>query len=99
MLLKSRLTVLLIIALLVITVLPASAMLYGQASVQAAPAEEMIKLADRAAQQVKNLIDLVQVNETALQAIESDRKRGINITEPFTSSHPTTNTHHKTKHL
>jgi adenylate kinase family enzyme len=71
MLLKSRLTALLIIALLVITVLPASAMLYGQASVQAAPAEEMIKLADRAAQQVKNLIDLVQVNETALQAIES----------------------------
>ncbi len=37
---------------------------------QATPAEELVELADRAEQQVKNLIDLVYANETALQKIE-----------------------------
>jgi uncharacterized membrane protein YgcG len=49
---------------------PASAVLYGQAQTQAAPAEELVELADRAEQQVKDLIDLVYANETALQLIE-----------------------------
>jgi len=49
---------------------PASAILYGQAQIQATPKEELVELADRAEQQVKNLIDLVYANETALQKIE-----------------------------
>jgi hypothetical protein len=49
---------------------PASAILYGQAQIQATPAEELVEVADRAEQQVENLIDLVYANETALQKIE-----------------------------
>lgn len=45
-------------------------MFYVQGQIQASPAEELVKLADRAEQQVKNLIDLVYANETALQTIE-----------------------------
>ena len=54
----------------IMTASPASAILYGQAQIQATPAEELVELADRAEQQVKNLIDLVYANETALQKIE-----------------------------
>ncbi len=54
----------------IMAVAPASAILYGQAQIQATPAEELVELADRAEQQVKNLIDLVYANETALQKIE-----------------------------
>ena len=46
------------------------AMFYVQGQIQASPAEELVKLADRAEQQVKSLIDLVYANETALQTIE-----------------------------
>ena len=49
---------------------PVSAVLYCQAQIQETPAEELVELADRAEQQVKNLIDLVYANETALQKIE-----------------------------
>ena len=55
---------------IVMAAAPASAILYGQAQIQVAPAEEMVEIADRAEQQVKNLIDLVYANETALQKIE-----------------------------
>jgi ribosomal 50S subunit-associated protein YjgA (DUF615 family) len=48
---------------------PVSAM-FGQGQVQATPAEELVEVADRAEQQVKNLIDLVYANETALEKIE-----------------------------
>jgi len=54
----------------IIAAAPASAILYGQAQIQATPAEELVELSDRAEQQVKNLIDLVYANETALQQIE-----------------------------
>ena len=54
----------------IMTAAPASAILYGQGQIQATPAEELVELADRAEQQVKNLIDLVYANETALQKIE-----------------------------
>ena len=53
-----------------IAVAPASAILYGQAQIQKTPAEEMVEVADKAEQQVKDLIDLVYANETALQKIE-----------------------------
>jgi len=49
---------------------PASAILYGQAQIQSTPTEELVEVADRAEQQVKNLIDLLYANETALQKIE-----------------------------
>ena len=52
------------------TAAPASAILYGQAQIQKAPAEKLIEVADKAEQQVKNLIDLLYENETALEKIE-----------------------------
>jgi len=54
----------------IMTAAPASAILYGQGQIQEAPAEELVEVADKAEQQVKNLIDLVYANETALQKIE-----------------------------
>lgn len=54
----------------IMAVAPASAIFYGEGQIQATPAEELVELADRAEQQVKNLIDLVYANETALQQIE-----------------------------
>jgi len=62
--------VLAILMSVIMTAAPASAILYGQGQIQATPAEELVELADRAEQQVKNLIDLVYANETALQKIE-----------------------------
>jgi len=67
---KRQLAVLAILMSVIMTAAPASAILYGQGQIQATPAEELVELADRAEQQVKNLIDLVYANETALQKIE-----------------------------
>jgi hypothetical protein len=67
---KSQLIVLAMLVSVIMAAAPASAILYGQAQVQATPAEELVEVADRAEQQVKNLIDLVYANETALQKIE-----------------------------
>jgi len=58
-----------ILASVIMATAPVSA-IYGQSQIQASPAEELVKLADKAEQQVKNLIDLVYANETALQKIE-----------------------------
>ena len=52
------------------TVAPISTILYGQGQIQATPAEELVSLADKAEQQVNNLIELVYANETAVQKIE-----------------------------
>jgi hypothetical protein len=67
---KRQLIVLAMLVSVIMAAAPASAILYGQAQVQATPAEELVEVADRAEQQVKNLIDLVYANETALQKIE-----------------------------
>jgi tetratricopeptide (TPR) repeat protein len=67
---KRQLAALVMLVSIVIATAPASAILYGQAQIQATPTEEMVEVADRAEQQVKNLIDLVYANETALQIIE-----------------------------
>lgn len=67
---KKQLIVLLIAASLVIAATPASTAFLGQAQIQLQPAEALVKIADSAGQQVKNLIDLVYANETALQKIE-----------------------------
>ncbi|MEM4244473.1 MAG: hypothetical protein QXP44_06740 [Candidatus Bathyarchaeia archaeon] len=67
---KKQLIVLLIAASLVIAATMASTAFLGQAQIQLQPAEALVKIADSAGQQVKNLIDLVYANETALQKIE-----------------------------
>jgi tetratricopeptide (TPR) repeat protein len=67
---KRQIVALAMLVSVIMTVAPASAIFAGQAQVQATPAEELVELADRAEQQVKNLIDLVYANETALQMIE-----------------------------
>jgi hypothetical protein len=67
---KRQLTALAMLVSVLIAAAPASAILYGQAQIQATPVEELVEVADRAEQQVKNLIDLVYANETALQKIE-----------------------------
>src|SRR3989304_1615783 len=67
---KSQLVVLAMLASIIMAAAPASAIFYGQAQIQATPAEEIVELADRAEQQVKNLIDLVYANETVVQQIE-----------------------------
>ena len=53
----------------IIMAAPVSA-IFGQDQVQATSAEQLVEVADRAEQQVKNLIDLVYANETALDTIE-----------------------------
>jgi tetratricopeptide (TPR) repeat protein len=67
---KRQLAALVMLMTVLIAVAPASAILYGQAQIQKTPAEEMVEVADKAEQQVKDLIDLVYANETALQKIE-----------------------------
>jgi tetratricopeptide (TPR) repeat protein len=67
---KRQVVALAMLVSVIMAAAPASAILYGQAQIQATPKEELVELADRAEQQVKNLIDLVYANETALQKIE-----------------------------
>ncbi|MBT0159750.1 hypothetical protein G4O51_07175 [Candidatus Bathyarchaeota archaeon A05DMB-2] len=67
---KRRLAALALLLSVIMAVAPSSAIFVGQAQVQATTAEELVGLADRAEQQVKNLIDLVYANDTALQVID-----------------------------
>ena len=67
---KKQLVALAVLVSVIMAAAPVSA-IYGQSQIQVSPAEELVKLADRAEQQVKNLIDLVYANETALQKIEA----------------------------
>jgi hypothetical protein len=66
---KRRIAALALLVSVIMAVAPTSA-IFGQAQVQATAAEELVELADRAEQQVKNLIDLVYANDTTLQRIE-----------------------------
>jgi tetratricopeptide (TPR) repeat protein len=67
---KTQLIALAMLVSVIMAAAPASAILYGQAQIQKTPAEEIVDLAERAEQQVTDLIDLVYANETALQKIE-----------------------------
>ena len=67
---KRQLVVLAMLVSVIMAAAPVSAIFSGQGQIQATPAEELVEVADRAEQQVKNLIDLVYANETALQKIE-----------------------------
>ena len=64
---KNKLAVLTMLMAVIIVAAPGSAMI-GQG--QAIPEEQLVAVADRAEQQVKNLIDLVYANESALNKIE-----------------------------
>ena len=66
-----RIAVLVMLATVIAAIAPASAIFYAQAQNQVNDtAEKFVELADKAGQQVKDLIDLVYANETALQKIE-----------------------------
>jgi ribosomal 50S subunit-associated protein YjgA (DUF615 family) len=67
---KKKLVALTMLVSVIMAAAPVSAIFAGQGQIQASPAEELVAVADRAEQQVKNLIDLVYANETALQKIE-----------------------------
>jgi hypothetical protein len=67
---KRKLVVLAMLVSVIMAAAPVSAVFYGQAQILATPAEQLVEVADKAEQQVKNLIDLVYANETALDKIE-----------------------------
>jgi flagellin-specific chaperone FliS len=66
---KRQLVVLAMLVSVIMTAAPVSAM-FGQDQVQATPEEQLVEVADNAEQQVKNLIDLLYANDTALDTIE-----------------------------
>jgi len=66
-----RVAVLILLITVIVSTVPASAMLYTQAqSRENNPAEKFVELADRARQRVEDLINLMYANETAIKAIE-----------------------------
>jgi len=67
---KRQLVVLAMLVSIIMTTAPASALLYGQGQIQESLSEKLVDVADKAEQKVKNIIDLIYANETALQKIE-----------------------------
>lgn len=60
------------IAMLFSVILAATpAMLLAQGQIQITTAEQMVSLAERASQQVQNLIDMINANDTAFEQIET----------------------------
>ena len=66
---KSKAAALAILISIILATAPTMFLVQGQT--QAAPAEKMVELAERAGQQVQNLIDMINANETALAQIET----------------------------
>jgi flagellin-specific chaperone FliS len=66
---KRQLVVLAILGSVLIMAAPVS-VIFGQGQVQATSAEQLVEVADKAEQQVKNLINLVYTNDSTLDAIE-----------------------------
>ena len=66
---KRRIAVLILLATIIASIAPVSAIFYAQGQNQESTAEKFVELADKAGQKVKDLIDLVYANETALQTI------------------------------
>ncbi len=66
---KRQLVVLAILGSVLIMAAPVSA-IFGQGQVQATSAEQLVEVADKAEQQVRNLIDLVYADDTTLNAIK-----------------------------
>ncbi|TRO52713.1 hypothetical protein E2P61_03125 [Candidatus Bathyarchaeota archaeon] len=69
MMMKRQLAVLGILVSVIITMAPVTS-IFGQGQVQATSAEQIVDVADSADQKIRNLIDLIYSNETALEAIE-----------------------------
>jgi len=66
---KRQLVVLAILGSVLIMAAPVSA-IFGQGQVQATSAEQLVEVADKAEQQVKNLIDLIYGDAAAIDAIK-----------------------------
>ncbi len=69
MLKKTKVAAIAILASIILATTPA--MLLAQGQVQTAPAQQIVTLAERAAQQVQNLIDMINANEDALAQIDT----------------------------
>lgn len=67
---NSRVAVLILLTTIIVSTAPVSAIFYAQGQNQESTAEKFVELADRAGQKVKDLIDLLYANETAMQMIE-----------------------------
>ncbi len=91
---RSRIAVLILLATVIASTAPVSAIFYAQGQNQESTAEKFVELADGAGQKVKDLIDLVYANETALQTIEDtgflDELEG-NVTLYYEGSENVTN--------
>jgi len=68
MLKKSRIAAIMMLTYVMLASTPLMFLVYGQ--IQTAPAEQLVALVERAAQQVQNLIDIIKANDTALEEIE-----------------------------
>lgn len=69
MLRKSKVAAIAIIVSIILAASPA--MILAQAQLQTEPAEKFVALAERASQQVQNIIDLIEANETAIDQIDA----------------------------
>jgi hypothetical protein len=73
---KSKVIAIAILASVILATTPA--MLLAQGQIQTAPSQQMVTLAQRAAQQVQNLIDMINADEDALAQIET-----VGLTDEF----------------
>jgi hypothetical protein len=76
MLKKTKVAAIAILASIILATTPA--MLLAQGQVQTAPAQQIVTIAERAAQQIQNLIDKINANEDALAQIDT-----IGLTDEF----------------
>ena len=69
MLKKSKVTIIAILATIILTTTPA--MLVAQGQIQTASAQQILTLADKAAQQTQNLINMINADQNALAQIQT----------------------------
>jgi len=73
---KTKVAAIAILASIILATTPA--MLLAQGQIQTAPSQQMVTLAERAAQQVQNLIDMINADQDALTQIET-----VGLTDEF----------------
>ena len=76
MLKKTKVAAIAILASIILATTPA--MLLAQGQIQTSPAQQIVTIAERAAQQVQNLIDMINANEDALAQIDT-----VGLTDEF----------------
>jgi hypothetical protein len=76
MLKKTKVAAIAILASIILATTPA--MLLAQGQIQTVPAQQIVTLAERAAQQIQNLIDMINANEDALAQIDT-----VGLTDEF----------------